>query len=58
MNEITIINEIDLHTEMWIQCKITLAFKLFDALKTQVDEIEEILISKAKGGVLCQRKLK
>ena len=56
MNEITIINEIELHTEMWLQCKITLAFKLADALKTQIEEIENILISKAKGGVLRQRK--
>ena len=37
------INDLDLHTEMWIQVKITLAFKLLSALDTQIKEIHEII---------------
>jgi len=40
--------KIDLHTEMWLQCKITLIYKLLDALTTQIDELQEILTNKKK----------
>ena len=36
-------SDLDLHTEMWVQVKITLAFKLISALDTQIKEIQEIL---------------
>ena len=40
--------DMDLHTEMWMQCKITLIYKLLDALTTQIDELQEILTNKKK----------
>ena len=39
-------SDLDLHTEMWVQVKITLAFKLAHELETQIKEIREILLTK------------
>lgn len=39
-------NDLDLTTEMWVQVKITLAFKLAHELETQIKEIQEILFTK------------
>ena len=36
-------NDLDLTVEMWVQVKITLAFKLAAELQKQIDEIAEIL---------------
>jgi len=36
-------NDLDLTVEMWVQVKITLAFKLAAELQKQIDEITEIL---------------
>ena len=36
-------NDLDLAIEMWVQVKITLAFKLAAELQKQIDEIAEIL---------------
>ena len=35
----------DLHTEMWVQVKLTLCFKLLTALQKQIEEIHEILLT-------------
>jgi len=40
-DELKTVLETDLHTEMWIQVKLTLCFKLFAELEKQIKEIEE-----------------
>jgi len=43
-DELKTVLETDLHTEMWIQVKLTLCFKLFAELEKQIEEIQEILM--------------
>ena len=40
----------NMHIEIVIQIKITLILKLIDALKTQIDEVEDLLTRK-KGWI-------